>query len=129
MPLVKKEKKKKKKKLTTETQTDKIHREETKESQSRQEKLTGAFRADQWCDCRPRVLEDGHAAGLTLNDLKTNVCNKQTHTEKEAGFFAPGALLSAPRTCQKSTRTHLCTRACECACLDRDVGENKLNAS
>lgn len=76
------------------------------------------------------MLQDEHRTGLTLNDLRTNVCNKQTQTlEKEADFFAPGALLSAPITCQKSTRTHLCTRACECAFLDCDVGENKLKAS
>lgn len=81
---------------------------------------------DQWCYCRPEVLQDGRGTGLTLNDLRTNVCNKQTHTlEKKACFFAPGALLSAQRTCQKSTRAHLCTRACEC----RDAGENKMNAS
>lgn len=99
-------------------------------AQSRQEILTDAFIPDQECYCWPKVFQDGHGARLTLNDLKTNVCNKQTRTlETEARFFAPGALLSARRTCQKSTRVRLCTRACECAFLGRGVGENKLNAS
>lgn len=58
---------------------DKIHREETRESHN-PEILTDAFIPDQWCYCRPRVFQEGRGARLTFNDLRTNVCNTQTHT-------------------------------------------------
>lgn len=75
---------------------------------------TDAFIVDQWCDCRPEVLQDGHRTGLTLNDHVTNVTNKPTHTpDKELRLFAPAALPSAWRTYQKLTRAHLCTHTRE----------------
>lgn len=75
---------------------------------------TDAFIVDQWCYCRPEVLQDGHRTGLTLNDHVTNVTNKQTHTpDKELRLFAPAALPSAWRTCQKLTRAHLCSHTRE----------------
>lgn len=103
----------------------KIHREETKEPHN-QETLAEAFMVDQWC--WPKVLQEGHGTGLTLNDHKTNVSNKQTRTIECVSRCTWSSALCLTHLSKIDSYPSVHPRMWPCV-LHRVVWESKPNAS